>query len=284
MSMLIAQITDMHIGTGDDIAAEENYDRLLAVTRRLARMRRKPDLILATGDLTETGTTDAYKLLKRMFGDIPQTILPCLGNHDIAHNFRSVFGDGFFNAGFCQYTYDAGPLTIVTTDTHDETIHGGDFCAERADWLDRALTACREKPAIVALHHPPFVSGIDWMGARERDEAWLVLLRDVVSRHPHVLKVVGGHIHRAIDRPFAGTSCFVCAATAAQVDLELAPITATTADGRPLIIDEPPGFALHWFDGTELVSHHGVAGDYDVILEYHERFRQVMRDVFRVPD
>lgn len=282
--MLIAQITDLHIGTGNDIGAEDNYHRLLAVFETLSRLKKKPDLVIATGDMTEVGSVQAYKLLKQMFDEAGIDVLPCMGNHDVIENFRKVFGKTHIQDGFCQYSVDLGDLWLVVTDTHDETIHGGAFCDHRAAFLERALKEADGRPTMVALHHPPFVTGIDWMGARSHDEPWLVQIREVIERFPNVRKVISGHVHRVMERGFAGATAIVSGATAAQVHLELAEINSSTADGRPLIVDEPPAFALHWWDGQDFVTHFGVAGDFDVILEYHDRFRDVMRDVFHVPE
>lgn len=282
--MLVAQITDLHIGTGDDIGAEDNYVRLLSVFDRIKAMRRQPDLIIATGDLTETGSVAAYTLLKQMIDESGLSILPCLGNHDKTANFRRVFGGRYLSGEFCQYSYDAGPFRLIVADTHDETIHGGIFCEARAAWLDKALKSANGAPVLLALHHPPVVSGIDWMGARSEDEGWIEQINAVVSKYPNVSKAIAGHIHRPISQMFGRVPCATSAATAAQVYLELAPINASTADGRPLIVDEPPAFALHEWDGKAFTSHHGLAGNYEVILEYHARFRDVMRDVFHVPE
>lgn len=282
--MLIAQITDLHIGTGNDIGAEDNYHRLLAVFDTLSKLKHQPDLIIATGDITEIGSVQAYKLYKQMMDEAGLDILPCLGNHDVTENFKKVFGKTYLNDGFCQYSVDLGDVWLVVADTHDETIHGGAFCADRAAFLERALVEADGRPILLALHHPPIVTGIDWMGARSYDEPWLQRICEVVERFPNVRKIISGHVHRVMDRPVAGSSCIVSAATAAQVHLELAAITSSTADGRPLIVDEPPGFALHWWDGQEFVTHHGLAGDFEVILEYHDRFRNVMKDVFHVPE
>lgn len=281
--MLIAQITDLHIGTGDDIGAEDNYHRLLGVFDRLRQMRRQPDYVIATGDLTEIGSIPAYRLLKEMIADSGYEVLPCLGNHDKTKEYGKVFGTSYLEGGFCQYVQDLGPVQLVVTDTHDETIHGGAFCEARKAWLDQALSSAT-KPVLLALHHPPIVTGIDWMGARDADEPWILAIREVLSKHRNVKKIISGHIHRPMERPFAGSSCVVASATAAEVHLELAPITSSEADGRPLIVDEPPGFALHWWDGEEFLTHHGIAGDFHVILEYHPQFRDVMRDVFHVPE
>ncbi len=279
--MLIAQITDLHIKA--DGAA--NAARLKSVLARLARMRRQPDAIIATGDLTEHGTVQEYKALKAHYDAAAVSPLPCLGNHDVAANFADVFTDeDVFAEGFCQYARDLGAIRLVVADTHDESQHGGAFCEARQRWLDETLSAVPDQPTLIALHHPPMTTGIDWMDPQTPNPAWINGLREVVARHRHVKKVIAGHVHRPIERAFAHTSLCVAGATAAAVDLELAPVTSATADERPLIIEEPPGFALHWWDGEEFVSHHGVAGPFPVQHRYHDQFRDIMRDVFDVPE
>src|SRR6266478_5402780 len=58
------------------------------------------------------------------------------------------------------------------------------------------------------------------------------------------------HLHRAIDRRFAGTVAGTAPSTAHQVLLDLEP-------QAPLqFVFEPPGYQLHvWREGTGLVSH-----------------------------
>ena len=51
--MLIAQITDIHLGFDRDDPDEFNRRRLDAVLEALTGMTPRPDLLLATGDLVE---------------------------------------------------------------------------------------------------------------------------------------------------------------------------------------------------------------------------------------
>ena len=58
--MLIAQISDLHIGADDD-----NLSRLDAVLDQLEAMPARPDHLLVTGDLTEHGDETSSLLLAR---------------------------------------------------------------------------------------------------------------------------------------------------------------------------------------------------------------------------
>ena len=65
--MLIAQITDIHLGFDPDDPAEFNRRRLDQVLERLCKMEPQPDLLLATGDLTDKGVDiSEHKLRKKM--------------------------------------------------------------------------------------------------------------------------------------------------------------------------------------------------------------------------
>ena len=50
--------------------------------------------------------------------------------------------------------------------------------------------------------------------------------------------------------------------------LDLRPIDPDTPDQRNLIIADPPGFALHWYNGRELVTHWDTAEDHQVLARY----------------
>ena len=57
----------------------------------------------------------------------------------------------------------------------------------------------------------------------------------VVARHPQVERILCGHLHRAIDRRFAGTVAGTAPSTAARLRLSLTP-------EAPLrFMFEPPG-------------------------------------------
>ena len=93
--MLIAQITDMHVKTQGEMLSGtlDSYAGLQAAVGRIAALEPRPDLLVATGDLTADGTMEEYAALRGLLDglDIPYLLLP--GNHDVRDNLRAAFPD-----------------------------------------------------------------------------------------------------------------------------------------------------------------------------------------------
>src|SRR5262249_31557493 len=108
---------------------------------------------------------------------------------------------------------------------------------------------------LVLMHHPPFRTGIDYMDEYGLDNA--AGFAEVIGRHPQVERILCGHLHRAIDRRFAGTVAGTAPSTAHQIAFDIRP-------NAPLsFLLEPPGYQLHlWQDDAGLVTHSAVIGDW----------------------
>ena len=70
-ALLIAQITDIHLGFDAGNPIEFNRTRLDAVLREIAAARPGPDILVATGDLTEAGVVEDYRPLRELLGELP---------------------------------------------------------------------------------------------------------------------------------------------------------------------------------------------------------------------
>ncbi len=276
--MLIAQITDIHLGFQPDDPAELNRKRLDAVLASLVALTPQPDLLLATGDLTEEGTIASYTTLKTVFDALPFPVLPALGNHDVRANFLSVFDTIAPVDGFVQYTTEAGPLRILVLDTLEEGRHGGSFDTTRAMWLDTQLAASA-RPTLVVLHHPPIETGNGWM-TESLDAPWVRTLQSVIERHGHVQRLITGHLHRGMTSGWAGTTVAVCPSSAPQVALDFRCIDPAHPDGRDMVVAEAPGFALHYWTGDSLVTQFGTGGDHPVLARYNVRMQPTVRHIF----
>ena len=255
--MIIAQITDLHIGFHGKGNPCENTQRLDIIIKSMRGLKAQPDLMLVTGDLVESGEKWAYEQLKESLAVFDFPVFMALGNHDKRENFQSVFPDVAFADGFLQYTIDNYPVRIIVLDTLEEGRHGGSFGEKRAKWLEERLSEQTDKPTILALHHPPIKTGINWMTADPNSE-WVKTLEGIVSRHKHVIHMVAGHIHRSIFKKFAGTTISVCPAVAPQVKLELAELDldlVATARQRIPALANGRDFALR-----EVGARAGVSG------------------------
>lgn len=265
--MLIAQITDIHLGFEPDTPGEFNRQRLDRTVAAIRALAPRPDLLLATGDLIDRGDTDSYERLREALEGLPFPVYMALGNHDDRANFKAVFPHYDYVDGFLQYVIETPALRLLVLDTLEEGRHGGAFCETRAKWLADRLDEAPDKRTLIVQHHPPVEVGIAWMNT-DPAEPWVARLAACLHGRPNVVGMVCGHIHRAITTHWEDLVVATCPSTAPQVALDLRPIDPDTPDQRKLIIADPPGYALHWWNGRELITHWNTAEDHAVLARY----------------
>lgn len=252
--MLIAQITDLHIGFAGDDPDERNSRRCRQVIACLRALDPLPDLVLVTGDLTERGDRPSYRRLKEMLAELPMPVKLMTGNHDQRAALLEIFPAATVAGGFVQEAVDYDGRRLILLDTLEEGRAGGAFDEPRAAWLIDRLAEAPATPTLVALHHPPFTVGIDWMDP-VADAPWVERLGRIIEASPQVIAMIAGHLHRPIAATFAGRPFVVASSVAPQIALDFRRTDTREPDGRPLIVDEPPSFVLHRWSRGGLVSH-----------------------------
>jgi len=93
--VLVAQLTDTHV-VADPSLHElyiDNNERLRTAAHSLNNESPKPDLVLLTGDLTNTGVNDEYEVLAELLADLTIPTLAIPGNHDTRDGVRAQFPD-----------------------------------------------------------------------------------------------------------------------------------------------------------------------------------------------
>lgn len=267
--VLIAQITDIHLGFEPDNPAEFNRKRLDQLIAHLNSSVNRPDLLLATGDLVDRGDIASYRRLKNALSLAPCPVLYAMGNHDERANFHAVFPETVMEDGFVQYVVDVPKGRLIVVDTLEEGRHGGAFCERRAAWLNARLTEAPQTPTVIVMHHPPVEVGIDWMNTHP-DEPWVKRFADAIAGHYQVKALLCGHLHRAITAPWKGVTVSICCSSAPQVSLDLRPIDPDRPDNRPMIVAEAPAYALHRWTDHGFVSFFHTVGE-DVMLAKYDR-------------
>ncbi|MBV9825786.1 MAG: phosphodiesterase [Alphaproteobacteria bacterium] len=257
--MIVAQITDTHIvRPGERLYNRiDTADFLARAVAEINRLEPLPDVTVVTGDLVDTGAPAEYANLRELVAPLRMPVYVIPGNHDDRTALRAAFGgDGYLpEVGFLQFAVEQFPMRLIGLDTTIPGDHRGSLCAERLAWLDRTLAARPQVPTMVLMHHPPFVTGIDFMDRFGLDNA--AGFAEVIARHPQVERILAGHLHRAIDRRFAGTVAGTAPSTAHQINLNLNP------EGPLRFMFEPAGYQLHLCqDDGGVVTHTAVFGDW----------------------
>ncbi|WP_258319832.1 phosphodiesterase [Qipengyuania flava] len=279
--MLIAQITDIHIGFDPDARPEElNRIRFRQVLDRFEKAPHTLDFLLLSGDLTDHGDQDSFEKIAAILSDFPCPVLPLVGNHDTREELRKAFpGTPDDGTGFLHYVIERDGLRIICLDTFEEGRHGGAFCEQRRDWLRAQLEDGQGRPCVIFMHHPPIVSGIDWMDPAA-DEQWITHFAEAVEGHENAIRGIHcGHLHRRVSACFRGIPLGITPSVAPLVALDLRPVDENRADNRALITTEPPSYALHYWNGQDLITHYESCGDWDVLAYYGEHLKPMIREM-----
>lgn len=184
---------------------------------KLHTLHPRPDIVLATGDLTERGSPHEYRRLRSILArlEIPHFLIP--GNHDDREALRRAFRDHRYLRTFpshASFAFEAWPLRIIGLDSTCAGRSGGYVDDERLAWLDEELRAHPRRPTIVAMHHPPFRSGV---AAMDRyGFAGVNALGAVIRRHHQVTRVIAGHYHTVLMQPWNGTIACSAPSTSPQ--------------------------------------------------------------------
>ncbi len=268
--MLLAQISDLHIKRPGALAYRR-VDTAAYLVRCVAALNAlvpRPDAVIMTGDLVDQGDPQQYEHLKTLLAPLELPYFLLVGNHDDRAALRAAFPDrAELHSGgeFVQYAVDVGALRVIALDSLVPGQSGGTLCDARLAWLAAQLDAASGKPTVVALHHPPFVSGIGHMDELRLDPAAAAKLAALIARYPNVERVICGHVHRPMFVRFGGTIASAVPAPAHQVALDL------RDDAPSAFVMEPPAYALHRYDpATGLVTHHAYVDAADGPYPFYE--------------
>jgi 3',5'-cyclic-AMP phosphodiesterase len=243
---LLLQLSDPHIGgawTGADPTAS-----LSRVLDEVGRLRDRPDAVLLTGDLANSGADREYALLHSLMGelDLPVHVLP--GNHDDRDLLREHFDLPGAAGTPVQYALDLGPLRLVALDTTRPGEVAGELDEQRLAWLESELAGAPDRATLLAMHHPPISTGIaawDEIGMPDADRRALAA---ILARHPQVRRVAAGHVHQTIAGDLAGRSALTIPSTCVQAPLDF-------SSRQIELVPQPPGFAVHALVNGDIASH-----------------------------
>lgn len=248
MATMVAHLADLHLEVG--AAGRERTDRFRRVLGQLLLLRPQPVCVVICGDLVEHGSGAEYRLLEQILRGYPLPLHLAVGNHDDPAELNARFSAtpfiGNSSAGRVSYQVEYPDVTVIVLDSRVAGSGGGRIGRDQLRWLEGALACGSDKPTLVALHHVPAATGIpflDTMTLADADE-----LADVVRRSGRVVRILAGHIHRALMVDFAGTIAAVAPGLGLQTRL-------ATEGGPPQYVDEPTGYLLHLEAGRSWVTH-----------------------------
>ncbi|HET7569010.1 MAG TPA: 3',5'-cyclic-AMP phosphodiesterase [Gammaproteobacteria bacterium] len=233
----LVQITDTHLFAESGrcmhhVDTRESFERVIAAIAA----DEQPDLLVATGDLAQDETFEAYREFASVLAPLDVPALALCGNHDNPDRMAAAFAGSAIT--LAKQT-DVGAWRIVQLHTQVPGETFGRLDDAELALLDAALDT--DRPALICLHHPPLAVGSPWL-----DEIGLTntdAFFDIIDRHPAVRGVVAGHVHQEMRARRGAVDYFTTPSTSVQFQPGVT---------KPAFDAAPPGYRrLHLHpDGT----------------------------------
>lgn len=212
----LIQITDTHLYRNPAAAllGLNTQDSFVRVVDLIARQQPDPDWIIATGDIAQDASVEAYQRFADTISTLPAPFCWIPGNHDR----RSVMtSTPAFKAAFVERV-QLGNWQIIMLDTSVPGEVHGLLADHELAHLEASLASVANDPTVdhslVCLHHNPIPGTATWMqdiGLHNAD-AFL----EILKRHDSVRGVVYGHIHQTLDFEAHGQHFYCTPSTCIQ--------------------------------------------------------------------
>ena len=246
--MIIGQISDTHI-SASPISGSDRMRDLERVISDINKHRQQPDLVIHTGDASNSGKKDEYILVRQLMEKLKTCWIILPGNRDNGKNMHEVFGHLPWMPGEnapLDYLLEELPLRIIAFDSTAAKTNKGYADHMRLVKLSGMLKKGAGRPAVLAMHHPPFAMRnakdphqfADWSHAKN--------LTAALHRHPCVKLLLCGHSHRLAESHIGKAPAFTMPSVA--TDLRKGEFKAALA--------RHPAYMLYELDQTGKLLHH----------------------------
>lgn len=216
--MKFIHISDTHIVSKNKshYASDPAY-KLKKAVESINKYQNNADFVVITGDLTDNGALESYKVLKDILGNLSIPYYLILGNHDSRENYLKVFENQFATQTFIHFSKKIENSLLLFLDTLDVNSSGGHLCESRLQWLENELEQNSNLSAYIFMHHPPVVVHHEMMDSMDLDnkkEFW-----KTIEKTQNIKHIFFGHVHMIINGVFNGVGYSSTRSTNHQVAL-----------------------------------------------------------------
>lgn len=240
----VLHLSDLHVVAPPSLVSgrldtagllESAIDRILADLPGLAPV----DVALVTGDISDDGTPESYAIARRELDRLGLPLLVLPGNHDRREPLRAAFADtvAMPRTGPIDWAADIGELRVVGLDTLVEGQSGGTVTDATLAHLSTEIRGAAGRPVLVAMHHPPFRTGIRFMDRIGLDRAGD--MARAMSAVDGPLRVVAGHVHVPMTGILGAHAVCIAPSICSGFPLDL------RADAPAGFMTGPRGYMLH---------------------------------------
>lgn len=190
-------LTDIHVSppSGATPGDDEPVARLDAALEMIRGIEPAPDFVVVSGDITDKGDEESYRIVRQRLETLPMPIVHALGNHDSRPGFYAGMLDRTQDpdAGYCHERTIAG-VHVVVLDTSVPGRTSGEVGEAQFAFLEAALRNEPDLPKIIVMHHAPRIDEESPFAWESLSVAETERFRQIVCGG-NVAGVLTGHIH-----------------------------------------------------------------------------------------
>ncbi|MCX8957909.1 3',5'-cyclic-AMP phosphodiesterase [Erwinia psidii] len=210
----ILQITDPHLFAGkhETLLGVNTWASFDAVLQAISASEQPYDLIVATGDLAQDHTVEAYQHFAE---GLARLAAPCVwlpGNHDFQPAMYSTLAET--QIADAKHVMVGECWQIVLLDSQVFGVPHGELSDYQLEWLDNTLAKAPDRHTLVLLHHHPLPCGCNWLDQHSLRNS--PMLEAVLQRYPLASTLVCGHIHQDLDLNWNGRRLLATPSTCVQ--------------------------------------------------------------------
>lgn len=200
--MRILHLTDTHLYGDPDARHYDRIDTTAALRGLLERLEGLSaiDAVVHTGDASEDGTAESYRLLHGILdpfaAGLGAPLVVVMGNHDVSAVYGAEITPGQRSPERQDRVVQLpGGGRVVVLDSSVPGAGYGHLEAAQLAWLREVLADPAPSGTVLALHHPPLVAATTLLRALDLDG--LPALGSVLDGSD-VQIVLSGHYHHAM--------------------------------------------------------------------------------------
>lgn len=219
----VAHLSDVHLRRPGDPLVDGRIDPVERLGRALDVLTTwnvRCDAWLFSGDLSDDGSTESYRLLRRLVSDaagaVGVRVLWASGNHDDRPTFRRELLDAAGDAPL-DAEHDLDGLRVLVVDTAVGGVPWGEVAPASLAWLADRLRTPAPLGTLLVLHHPPIPQP-----QTAHNVLWPLRNPEAVARllpGTDVRAILSGHVHQPSFGTLAGVPVVTAPALAYAQDL-----------------------------------------------------------------
>jgi len=197
----LLQISDFHLFSSAqaELMGLNTHDSLAAVLHEIGRGERRPDLVIASGDLVHDGSAGGYARMTHMLSGLAAPVYCMPGNHDEKRRLREILSTQCeADCEICAPgSVDCGEWRLILLDTVVDDEKHGHLADDELERLALCLRSAGDKQVMIFLHHQPLAVGSAWLDSMQVDNA--AAFFEIVDKYSNVRAISWGHVHQVFE-------------------------------------------------------------------------------------